>query len=66
MGRKHEGISAIDLSYKVIQALYEYEKRIVADSAGYPGFERYTNPVQVNVGMLHSGDVAVDGRGRTP
>lgn len=55
MGRKHEGVSAIDLSYKVIQALYEYEKRIVADSAGYPGFERYANPVQVNVGMLHAG-----------
>ncbi len=56
MGRKHEGISAIDLSYEVIQALYEYEKRIIADSANYPGFERYTNPVQVNVGMLHSGE----------
>lgn len=56
MGRKHEGISAIDLSYKVIQALYEYEKRIIADSKDYPGFERYTNPVQVNVGMLHSGE----------
>ena len=56
MGRKHEGISAIDLSYKVIQALYEYEKRIVAESANYPGFERYASPVQVNVGMLHSGE----------
>ena len=56
MGCKHEGISAIDLSYKVIQALYDYEKRIIADSANYPGFERYTNPVQVNVGMLHSGE----------
>lgn len=56
MGRKHEGISAIDLSYKVIQALYEYERRIIAESADYPGFERYTNPVQVNVGMLNSGE----------
>jgi len=56
MGRKHEGISAIDLSYKVIQALYEYEKRIVAESANYPGFERYASPVQVNIGMLHSGE----------
>jgi len=55
MGRKHEGVSAIDLSYKVIQALYEYEKVIIADSITYPGFERYKNPVQVNVGMLHSG-----------
>lgn len=55
MGRKHDGISAIDLSYKVIQALYEYEKNIIADSANYPGFEKYKNPVQVNVGLLHSG-----------
>lgn len=56
MGRKNEGVSAIDLSYKVIQALYEYEKRIVAESANYPGFERYASPVQVNIGMLHSGE----------
>lgn len=56
MGRKTEGISAIDLSYKVIQALYDYEKRIIADSAGYPGFERYEAPVQVNVGVLKSGE----------
>ena len=56
MGRKFEGISAIDLSMKVIQALYKYEKEIIADSANYPGFERYDSPVQVNVGMLHSGE----------
>jgi len=56
MGRKHEGISAIDLSYKVIQALYKYEDKIVADSANYPGFESYDRPVQVNIGMLHSGE----------
>ncbi len=56
MGRKHEGISAIDLSYRVIHALYGYEKKIIADSARYPGFERYTNPVQVNIGMLNSGE----------
>ena len=55
MGRKHEGISAIDLSYKVIDALYQYERRIIEESANYPGFERYDRPVQVNVGMLHSG-----------
>lgn len=55
MGRKHEGISAIDLAYKVIQALYDYERVIIADSAGYPGFERYARPVQVNVGVLNAG-----------
>lgn len=56
MGRKHEGISAIDLSYKVIEALYRYEEQIIEQSAGYPGFERYANPVQVNIGTLHSGE----------
>jgi len=55
MGRKSEGISAIDLSFKVVQALCEYEKLIIADSAHYPGFERYASPVQVNVGMLSAG-----------
>jgi acetylornithine deacetylase len=55
MGRKQDGISAIDMACKVIQALYEYEKKLVADSKGYPGFERYDSPVQVNVGMLHAG-----------
>ncbi|MGQ9454595.1 MAG: ArgE/DapE family deacylase [Armatimonadota bacterium] len=55
MGRKYEGISAIDLSIKVIQALYDYEKIIIADSANYPGFEKYASPVQVNIGVLHAG-----------
>ena len=36
MGRKHDGISAIDLSYKVIQALYEYEKLIIAEAPTTP------------------------------
>ncbi|MCX8052905.1 MAG: ArgE/DapE family deacylase [Armatimonadetes bacterium] len=55
MGRKTEGISAVDLSVKVINALYDYEKTIIADSANYPGFERYASPVQVNIGILHAG-----------
>ncbi len=55
MGRKHEGISAIDLGYKAIQALYEYEELIVKRSAGYPGFERYERPVQVNIGSINAG-----------
>jgi acetylornithine deacetylase len=55
MGRKFDGVSAIDKACRVIQALYEYEARIIADSKNYPGFERYESPVQVNVGMLHAG-----------
>lgn len=55
MGRKHEGISAIDLACEVLEALRNYEEWIVADSCGYPGFERYERPVQVNVGTLNAG-----------
>ncbi|MFQ3550339.1 MAG: ArgE/DapE family deacylase [Armatimonadota bacterium] len=56
MGRKYEGISAIDMSIKVIESLYDYEKWLINESANYKGFERYTNPVQVNIGILNSGE----------
>lgn len=55
MGRKHEGVSAIELAFEVMKALQEYEERIVADSSGYPGFERYERPVQVNLGVMNAG-----------
>jgi len=55
MGRKHEGISAVDLACQVVEALREYELKIVKDSRGYPGYEKYEQPVQVNVGILNAG-----------
>ncbi len=55
MGRKHEGVSAIEKSIRVIQCLEDYEKRLVAESKGYPLFERYEYPVQLNVGMIRAG-----------
>jgi len=56
MGRKHEGVNAIEKSMEVIRHLLEYEKRLVAESQGVPLFERYERPVQVNIGILRAGD----------
>jgi len=55
MGRKHEGINAIDLACETMQILYEYEKELIADQASQPLFAAYEAPAQVNVGMLHGG-----------
>ena len=50
-----EGVNAAKEAMKVIQALERYEKRLIEDSLGDPMFERYEQPVMVNVGMVHSG-----------
>jgi acetylornithine deacetylase len=51
-----EGVNAAKEAMKVIQALERYERHLIEDSRGNPMFERYKQPVMVNVGMLHSGD----------
>ena len=56
MGRKHEGISALDKMLLVIEKLYEYEKRLVEESRNQPLFERYEAPVQVCLGMIQGGE----------
>jgi acetylornithine deacetylase len=56
MGRKHEGISAIDLARETIGILYEYEKELIRDRAGQPLFAHYEFPTQVNVGVLRGGE----------
>jgi len=56
MGRAHEGVNAIEKMAALFPALRQYERRIVAQSAGQPLFERYERPVQVNLGMIRAGD----------
>jgi len=56
MGRKWEGVNAVEKAMRIIEALLEYEKRLVAESRGNPLFARYQDPVQVNIGMLHGGN----------
>jgi acetylornithine deacetylase len=56
MGRIREGVSAHDRAIQVIEILRRYEQRLLAESRGVPLFERYQQPVQVNVGMVRAGD----------
>lgn len=54
MGRRFEGQNAIEKMMEVIRLLLIYEKKIVAESANYPLFERYAAPVQVCVGIIRA------------
>lgn len=54
MGRRFEGQNAIEKMMEVIRLLLIYEKKIVAESANYPLFERYAAPVQVCLGIIRA------------
>jgi acetylornithine deacetylase len=56
MGRIREGISAHDKAMQVIEILRRYERRLIGESRGVPLFERYEQPVQLNVGIVRAGD----------
>lgn len=56
LGRKREGVSAIEKAAAVITALVDYEDRLIADGQGYPLFESSPYPGQVNVGIIQGGD----------
>jgi acetylornithine deacetylase len=54
MGRRHEGVNAIEKMVEVINRMLDYEKRLVAESRGQPLFERYEAPVQLCLGTLRA------------
>ncbi|HID95946.1 MAG TPA: ArgE/DapE family deacylase [Candidatus Latescibacteria bacterium] len=56
MGRKQEGVSAIEKAVKVIGALSDYEVRLLKESQGFRLFERYQYPVQLNIGVIRGGE----------
>lgn len=56
MGRRHEGVNAIEKMMLVINSLLEYEKELIAASQGHPYFVNYDNPVQMNLGMIRGGE----------
>ena len=56
MGRKQEGVNAIEQAVELIHLLQDYERRLVEESRGVPQFERYEAPVQVNIGMINGGE----------
>jgi len=56
MGRKYEGVNAIEKMMKVIESLQNYERKLLEESRNIPLFEEYSNPVQVNVGTIKGGE----------
>jgi len=55
MGRRFEGVNAVEKMMKIVAALNDYEQRLLARSRGYRGFERYEYPVQMNIGRIAGG-----------
>jgi acetylornithine deacetylase len=56
MGRKEEGVNAIDLACETTHILYEYEKELIQDRDKQPLFTHYKLPAQVNIGILEAGE----------
>ena len=56
MGRKEEGINAIDLARETIDILYDYEQELIRDKESQPLFADYKLPSQVNIGTIHAGE----------
>jgi len=56
LGNKRYGVSAIEKAATIIQALVRYEDRLIEESRGYPLFEKYEYPGQMNVGIIKGGD----------
>ncbi|MBW2122410.1 MAG: ArgE/DapE family deacylase [Deltaproteobacteria bacterium] len=56
LGNKRYGVNAIEKAAKVIDALVKYEDRLIEEGRGYPLFEDFEYPGQVNVGIIKGGD----------
>ncbi len=54
MGRRHEGVNAIEKMVEVILRLLDYEKRLIEESRGHPLFTRYEHPVQLCLGTIRA------------
>ena len=53
-GKENKVKTAIEKMVEVILRMQEYEKRLIAESANYPLFERYEAPVQLCLGIIHA------------
>ncbi len=56
MGRKYEGVNAIEKMMQVIESLQDYERKLLEESRNVPLFQEYSHPVQVNVGTIRGGE----------
>jgi len=55
MGRRHEGVNAIEKMMEAIRLMLQYEERLIAESQGQPMFAKYANPVQLCLGTIQAG-----------
>jgi acetylornithine deacetylase len=55
LGKKRYGVSAIEKASKIIESLVQYEDYLIDIGRGYPHFENYKYPGQVNIGKIHGG-----------
>jgi acetylornithine deacetylase len=56
LGNKRYGVNAIEKAAKIIDALVAYEDVLIDEGKGYPLFEKFEYPGQVNVGTIKGGD----------
>lgn len=57
LGKKRYGVNTIEKAAKIVEALVKYEDRLIQEGKGYPLFERHEYPGQVNVGVIHGGEI---------
>jgi acetylornithine deacetylase len=56
LGNKRYGVNAIEKAAEVINAFVKYEDRLIEEGRGYPLFEGFEYPGQVNIGIIRGGD----------
>jgi acetylornithine deacetylase len=56
LGNKRYGVNAIEKAAMIVKALVGYEDRLIEEGRGYPLFECFEYPGQVNVGIIKGGD----------
>ncbi len=56
LGNKRYGVNAVEKASKIVEALVNYEDRLIEEGKGYPLFDGFEYPGQVNVGIIKGGD----------
>lgn len=56
LGNKRYGVNAVEKACRIVDALVIYEDRLIEEGKGYPLFESFEYPGQVNVGIIKGGD----------
>lgn len=56
LGNKRYGVNAVEKAALIVKALVDYEDRLIEEGRGYPLFDSFEYPGQVNVGIIKGGD----------